>query len=82
MVLALLVLLAAGDLPIAGPPPEKPKLICREGERQLGSHMRTNRRCLTAEEWQIEDARRDRIPLDAHVGADPDDAARAASRPH
>jgi hypothetical protein len=44
--------------------------------------MRTHRRCLTAEQWLNEDARRDRIPLDARVSADPDDAARAATRPH
>lgn len=81
MMLGLLMLLVGGDVPSTSPP-EKPKLICREGEQELGSHMRTNRRCLTAEEWQNEDARRDRIPLTARVSADPDDAARAATRPH
>jgi hypothetical protein len=82
MSLILLALLVAGDVPAAAPRPEKPKLICRDAEKELGSHMRTNRRCLTAEEWQNEDARRDRIPLTARVSADPDDAARAATRPH
>ena len=63
-------------------PAEKPQLICREGERETGSHIHSTRRCLTAEQWQMEDARRDRIPISAKVGADPDDAARAATRPH
>jgi hypothetical protein len=80
MILSLLMLLAP-----AGPPPgatPKPPRICREGEKQLGTHMHASRRCLTAEQWQVEDARRDRIPITARVTADPDDAARAATRPH
>ena len=82
MILTLLALLAASDP--AAPPPQtaKPVRICREGEKQLGSHMHASRRCMTAEQWQVEDARRDRIPITARVTADPDDAARAATRPH
>ena len=35
--------------------------ICRGGgQRTLGSHIRTRRRCLTAEEWQREDEARNR----------------------
>ena len=83
MILGMLALFVVGDPAAALPPPPKPKLVCREGgEREVGSHMRTHRRCLTAEQWLNEDARRDRIPLDARVSADPDDAARAATRPH
>ena len=80
MILSLLMLLAPTDAPPAAAP--KPVRICREGEKQLGSHMHASRRCLTAEQWQVEDARRDRIPITARVTADPDDAARAATRPH
>ena len=29
--------------------------ICRDSARQLGSHVRTPRRCRTAEQWQLED---------------------------
>jgi hypothetical protein len=85
MILGILALLAASDVPPATPPAPKPKpkLVCREGgDAQVGSHMRTNRRCLTEEQWQQEDARRDAIPLTARVSADSDDAARDAKRPH
>ena len=80
MILSLLMLLAPTDAPPTAQP--KPVRICREGEKQLGSHMHSSRRCLTAEQWQVEDARRDRIPITARVTADPEDAARAATRPH
>ena len=82
MVFSLLALLVVTDTPPAMTPPPKPLLICREGEKQLGTHMHASRRCLTAEQWQMEDARRDRIPITARVTGDPDDAARAATRPH
>ena len=83
MILSFLALLAVSEVPPSTPAAPKPKLVCREGgDEQVGSHMRTGRRCLTEEQWQLEDARRDRIPLSARVSADPDDAARAATRPH
>jgi hypothetical protein len=69
MVMALFVLLlAAADSPPAQTP-AKPKLICREAEGHLGSHVRTARRCLTAEEWQQEDAERERVPVTLRVTA-------------
>ena len=41
------------------PPPASSRnneRICRGGgQRTLGSHIRTRRRCLTAEQWQRED---------------------------
>ena len=82
MILGFLAFLVASDAPPAAAAAAKPALICREGEKQLGTHMHASRRCLTAEQWQVEDARRDRIPITARVSADPDDAARAATRPH
>ena len=82
MMIGLLALFAASEPAAAPAQPAKPVRICREGEKQLGSHMHASRRCLTAEQWQVEDARRDRIPITARVTADPDDAARAATRPH
>ena len=37
--------------------------ICRGGgQRTLGSHMRTRRRCQTAEQWRREDEARSRTP--------------------
>jgi hypothetical protein len=32
--------------------------ICRDSDRQLGSHIRTARRCRTAEQWRVEDEQR------------------------
>ncbi|MFL6736797.1 MAG: hypothetical protein ACJ8F4_07030 [Sphingomonas sp.] len=68
MVLTLLALLAAQT----NTPPSnaaKPKLVCREAEGHLGSHVRTSRRCLTAEQWQQEDAERARVPVTLRVTA-------------
>jgi hypothetical protein len=42
--------------------PAKPAKICRENERQTGSHIRTGRICKTAEQWQAEDEARGRVP--------------------
>lgn len=63
MVIAMLMALAA-QAPQAAPPPQpaKPQRICRENERRTGSHIRSSRTCKTAEQWQMEDAARDRIP--------------------
>jgi len=58
--LVLMMAVAAQDLPaVPVLPPPKPKLICREDEKMVGSHIHTGRRCKTAEEWQIEDQRLD-----------------------
>jgi hypothetical protein len=59
--LVLVMAIGASD-PSSIPPPAKPKLICREDQRVLGTHMHTGRRCKTAEQWQQDDARRDQIP--------------------
>ena len=63
MVIALLMAVAA-QAPQAAPPGPlpKPQRICRENERRTGSHIRSGRTCKTAEQWQMEDAARDRIP--------------------
>ena len=55
-----IALATAGQAPAA--PVEKPKLICREGEAVTGTRRRVGRRCRTAEQWQQEDAKLDRIP--------------------
>jgi len=50
-------------------PPQKPKeqRICRDAEPNLGSHIRSSRRCLTAEEWQREDEAKAQTPLSMRV---------------
>jgi hypothetical protein len=53
--------LAAGTEPAASQPSRNSERICRGGgQRTLGSHIRTRRRCMTAEEWQREDEARTR----------------------
>lgn len=62
MVFALLMALAE-QAPQAAPAPRpKPPRICRENEARTGSHIRSSRTCKTAEQWQMDDAARDRIP--------------------
>jgi hypothetical protein len=52
----VLALVLAADPP-APAPNQSAERICRGGgQRSLGSHIRTRRRCLTAEQWQREDA--------------------------
>lgn len=80
MVLALIALLMVAQEPTP-PPAAKPKLVCREGQSQLGSHVRTPRRCLTDEQWREEDARRDRVPVTLRVTAGQGDAAQPTRRP-
>jgi hypothetical protein len=58
MLIAFLAI-ALGPPAPAGASPEKPQLICRRGEQLVGSHIRTGRRCKTAEQWQQEDAKRE-----------------------
>ena len=55
---------AAGALAVQPPPEEAPKerQICRGAARQLGSHIRTPRRCRTAVQWQQEDEEKSRLP--------------------
>ena len=69
MPLMLLAVALASAAPQSAPAAaaEKPSLICRESENLTGSHIRTGRRCKTAEQWQIEDARRDRVPPSLRV---------------
>jgi hypothetical protein len=59
--LALLLALSGVEAQTALPP-EKPKLICREGEQELGTHIHTGRKCKTAEEWRLDDLKRDQRP--------------------
>lgn len=58
--------IVAFALALAADPPapasgQNGERICRGGgQRSLGSHVRTRRRCLTAEQWQREDDARSR----------------------
>jgi hypothetical protein len=68
--IALAATLATAGAFAADPPAtaEKQQRICRGGgERQLGSHVRTRRRCLTAEQWQQEDEAKANMPVSLQV---------------
>jgi hypothetical protein len=53
-------LAAAAEPPV---PPAKEAKVCRGSEKRTGSHVRTGRRCKTAEQWLVEDEERSRIPV-------------------
>ena len=78
----LMMALATQDLPppLQLPPP-KPKLICREDERQVGSHIHTGRRCKSAEEWQVEDQRRAATSPSMRITEGQGDALTPKTRP-
>lgn len=66
---ALALLLLLGGAPATGEKSDAPreKRICRGGERQLGSHVRSAPVCRTAAEWEAaeRDARTLPLPLKA-----------------
>ena len=72
---ALAAIVSAAGAFAADPPapsgtpaqPEKQQRICRGGERQLGSHVRTRQRCRTAEQWQLEDEAKAGLPVSLRV---------------
>lgn len=63
MPIPFFLLAAATDVspPQAAAPVAKPKLVCRQSDQRLGSHIRS-RSCKTAEEWSRIDGELDRIP--------------------
>ena len=52
----------------AEPPadPAKQRQVCRAPARQLGSRIRTQRRCRSVEQWQAEE-QKDGLPIGAQV---------------
>jgi hypothetical protein len=79
--LILMMAVAAQDMPPPLQLPQKPKLICRGDEQQVGSHIHTGRRCKTAEEWQLEDQRRDAVSPSMRVTEGQGDALTPKTRP-
>ena len=67
--IALALTLTSATAVAADPPApaEKQRRICRGGERQLGSHVRTERRCRTAQEWRLEDEAKANMPVTLQV---------------
>ena len=52
-----------------------PKLICKGGQKVIGSRMRTPRRCRTEEQWRAEEEKASRMPETLRVGAAKDEGA-------
>jgi len=80
--LAMLFASTPAEAPASRPTePAKPRLICRQGEQELGSHIHTSRTCRTAEQWQEEDARRDQRPATYKVVPGQGDGVPRPQRP-
>ena len=69
MLIAVLILAAAAQAPQAAPANQsaKPQKICRENERHTGTRIRSVRICKTQEQWDMDDAARDRRPLSLQI---------------
>ena len=82
-------ILAAGlgllTMALAAPDPapnaQDNRRICRDSERQLGSHIRAARRCRTAEQWRQEDEAKARVPATLRVTEGQNDG-QAGRQPH
>ena len=81
VILALALTLAADPPVPAHASGQGSERICRGGgQRTLGSHIRTRRRCLTAEQWrQEEEAARTRPVSGLQVTAGQNDGQTAAT---
>jgi len=78
----LVLLLAAQAAAAATPPPEKPQLICRKSEQETGSHIRTGRRCKSAEEWAKEDEEKTRTSASTQITEGQGDSLTKSAPPH
>jgi hypothetical protein len=69
MLIAVLALAAAAQAPQAAPAPQsaKPPKVCRQNEQHTGTRIRSLRTCKTQEQWDIDDAARDRRPLSLQI---------------
>lgn len=65
--LAVTVSAAGAVAPDPPAPTEKQSLICRGATARLGSRVRTQRRCRTAEQWQLEDEEKARLPISLQI---------------
>jgi len=46
---------------------DRQPIVCRGGQKSLGSRIRTTRRCRRAEEWREDDEKANRLPIGAQV---------------
>ncbi|HEX6660930.1 MAG TPA: hypothetical protein VF067_03565 [Sphingomicrobium sp.] len=80
--LALLLAAQAAPAATAAAPPGKPLLVCRKVEQETGSHVRKGRRCLTEDEWDREDAERQRMSASTRVTEGQGDSLSKSAPPH
>ena len=68
MLIAVLALAAAqASQAVPAPQSAKPQKICREKEQHTGTRIRSTRTCKTQEQWDMDDAARDRRPLSLQI---------------
>ena len=70
VILAALAMTVSAAGALAPDPPAqsgKQPLICRGATRTLGSRVRSQRRCRTAEQWQREDEEKAGLPISLQV---------------
>ena len=65
--LTMLALLLTDPPAVTPTMSDRPQLICRQGEKETGSHRRTGKRCKTAEEWAKEDEESARLSPSARI---------------
>jgi hypothetical protein len=81
--LAVAFALASAAEPPASQPAPSAERICRGGgQRTLGTHMRTRRRCLTAEQWAREDEAARNRPAPGLQVTEGQNDGRAPVQPH
>jgi hypothetical protein len=80
--IAILLVMAGGLAVTAASASDDPsakstdsRRICRDSGRQLGSHIRTARRCRTAEQWRQEDEERAQSAANLRVTEGQNDGA-------
>jgi hypothetical protein len=81
IIMALAAVISDPSQAAAAEPSAKPKLICREGEQQTGSHVRSGRKCQTQEQWDREDALLTQRPVTMRVIGEKSDGG-AQLQPH
>jgi hypothetical protein len=60
---------------------DKAPIVCRGGQKSVGSRIRTTRRCRRSDEWREDDEKSSRLPIGAQVTQGQNDG-RPPVQPH